>query len=1128
MRCSETCLTDSEVQHLQNVNLIDYVLKVVIAATYLIGAHLAEMAGAWYGVRPINADSWSTKHMAGISRDGTRRWQSAQVATDVAARCMIAPDIVGNGWTAAVLINLVMLKALKNGCVSLMSQVKQLCCSIVWSDGHLPNGEHGSYSRQLRAPGAVKGEEKNHGENVKEYDQTIELDGVMHDNDDKNQGDYQYHLGNGSVLGGHYGIPDVWHVARQIMNKLMHAMHGNGGPTVSTTLEWASDDSQGRQEGILSPPTSPTPTRIRRWGPGRRVHWMPLGINEDYPLAQPWPIVIEADMCGELIEIHTIQTMTVGEILERASDALMVHAKDLVVVEAGDIISRATSASQLSWIDINFSIDGGVGASVGPMGRSRSRTPARRIPSTPQNVALIQPDATAVEMVDDKPHYLVVVHTLPKGRKYYPLYFPLDATLADVRWEYGRVARRGVGTFTMWQGNYRYRDKDLVSIIDRTKYVDIWKTEALDNQGDEEQGVDEMQDISDEELARGLAKSLEQGPGGCPDCQRLEVRVARLEGQIDFLEELLEAPPQLRLRGGGRRRSKPPDKADGPELPEAYEAVLLRSYKLCQQYTKAQLRTLLRSDPPLCARLQKVDDPSLIRIIVAAGKRNGMTPGAAVKSPHDEMQNMKGDAAKEKEDKGGSRMGLSLGELDDAADETMSVLSLLSTFDVPTVTSLRPGEDGVLLGEGQECVSKMLTRFAGSAGSAALITPAVEPVEMVLQFRKTHKDEPAMDYTAMAYLYRLTASTPKLVKETPVVSIQPKRRSSVLGMEVLKTRDTTDLCTAIQQDKPDYATVRKHLMAILQDEQASAGVLECFMAKTTTSSFRCLVRVAASARDIVLKASGDKAVFWSPELDKKDQYVIFWLPANEAEDYREALRAAGKVESYGVVTRLDQTGARRYGIRVKVGDKEKAASTLGRPTGDRYYIKNAPIEWIAQDILDFAKQVKWEVTIPNQQTAMRIRKGTATWTVRATAAPAMRSAVVQTGDERITLMIEPATEKKPQQRQQSAPPARSWATIVATSAVKTVNPKMPVDNAKKRKTATAVRATTEPPVDKTKPKVVSFEQEPVKEVPTKGADPTQLMFATIMAQMKDMQRQMAGIGREDRMCRGIGARFHAQ
>ena len=77
-----------------------------------------------------------------------------------------------------------------------------------------------------------------------------------------------------------------------------------------------------------------------------------------------------------------------------------------------------------------------------------------------REIAAIQPDQNSTVDVEGKTAYLIVAHTLPKGRKYHPLYFPLDATLSDVRWEFGRVARRGVATFSMWQGAYRFKDRE--------------------------------------------------------------------------------------------------------------------------------------------------------------------------------------------------------------------------------------------------------------------------------------------------------------------------------------------------------------------------------------------------------------------------------------------------------------------------------------------------------------------------------------------------------------------------------------------------------------------------------------------------------------------------------------------
>ena len=258
------------------------------------------------------------------------------------------------------------------------------------------------------------------------------------------------------------------------------------------------------------------------------------------------------------------------------------------------------------------------------------------------------------------------------------------------------------------------------------------------------------------------------------------------------------------------------------------------------------------------------------------------------------------------------------------------------------------------------------------------------------------------------------------------------------------------------------------------------------------------------------------ACFGSPEIDKKDRYTIFWLPQAEAEDYKEALRAAKAVTAMGIVTRIDNhTGARRYGIRVPVAEKDKAATKLGKPVGTRYYIKDVPIEWIEQDVLEFAKQMGWSITIPNPQTAVRVRRGVASWAVRASVPPAVRSAVVMSGDERVTLVIAPAEDKRPQPRQASAPPSRSWASVVA-SVVRTPQPDVEDQGAaKKRKADTQTRARSEPPeknktVPPAKPKTVTFETKPDKK--DTDQDQMQMMFSSLMAQMKEMQVNITALG----------------
>ena len=259
----------------------------------------------------------------------------------------------------------------------------------------------------------------------------------------------------------------------------------------------------------------------------------------------------------------------------------------------------------------------------------------------------------------------------------------------------------------------------------------------------------------------------------------LRQQVRRLDNRVTFLEELLEAPAHLRLRGGGKKGGA----ASTVALPECYEQVFHRAHQLCPHLAKPQIRNILRADAPLCTRLNKSDDASLIRIIAAAVQRLGMVPPTkptTATAPKDGADAKEEPPRRSRSVTSASKQSpIQLGECDKACDEELvPVLTLESIFNVPTVTSLRPGEDGVVLGEGADVISHMLTRFAGSSGTSAVIAPSkyptisIEPVEMVLQFKKAVKDQVDQHYMCLAYLYRLTANTPELKKEAPVVKLQ--------------------------------------------------------------------------------------------------------------------------------------------------------------------------------------------------------------------------------------------------------------------------------------------------------------------------------------------------------------------
>ena len=120
---------------------------------------------------------------------------------------------------------------------------------------------------------------------------------------------------------------------------------------------------------------------------------------------------------------------------------------------------------------------GGAGRGGPGPARARSRTPARRAQSAEGDALQIAPDPTAVVDIENEQAFLVVLRSQPKGRKYYPLHLKLTDPISVLRWEFGRVARRGVNTFSLWQAQRQFHDDDLISTIDRAIYLEVWRVQ---------------------------------------------------------------------------------------------------------------------------------------------------------------------------------------------------------------------------------------------------------------------------------------------------------------------------------------------------------------------------------------------------------------------------------------------------------------------------------------------------------------------------------------------------------------------------------------------------------------------------------------------------------------------------
>ena len=149
----------------------------------------------------------------------------------------------------------------------------------------------------------------------------------------------------------------------------------------------------------------------------------------------------------------------------------MINESELVAIGAGDVLAGTESVHEITRLDVDFHIDGR-GGRAAHTGRSGSRTPAHSVEA---EVLAIQPDGRAYHEVESLRTYLVVLKALAKGRKCYPLHCALDDLIRTLRWEFARVARRGSATFTLWQDNRQFHDHEYISVIDRTKYLEVWK-----------------------------------------------------------------------------------------------------------------------------------------------------------------------------------------------------------------------------------------------------------------------------------------------------------------------------------------------------------------------------------------------------------------------------------------------------------------------------------------------------------------------------------------------------------------------------------------------------------------------------------------------------------------------------
>ena len=107
----------------------------------------------------------------------------------------------------------------------------------------------------------------------------------------------------------------------------------------------------------------------------------------------------------------------------------------------------------------------------------------------------------------------------------------------------------------------------------------------------------------------------------------------------------------------------------------------------------------------------------------------------------------------------------------------------------------------------------------------------------------------------------------------------------------------------------------------------------------------------------------------------------------------EALRLSKDIpHCLGVTCRRTEKYGISYGLRAQLVRRDKVAVAAGRLAGAKYTVQNVPIDWICHELRQLAESLGWRAeAVPTSQ---RMKKGHATWAMRATQPPSHSSIAV--------------------------------------------------------------------------------------------------------------------------------------
>ena len=230
------------------------------------------------------------------------------------------------------------------------------------------------------------------------------------------------------------------------------------------------------------------------------------------------------------------------------------------------------------------------------------------------------------------------------------------------------------------------------------------------------------------------------------------------------------------------------------------------------------------------------------------------------------------------------------------------------------------------------------------------------------------------------------------------------------------------------------------IAAAFSDPDAHKALVDHWNHSISDNVLTATVRVSEQYLDKLLRTSGaetSKAYVHTPR-ELRDRFSLVWLRSEDRKAFtlEEAREAMGRVAEHGGLVKRDSV----YVLRVLKDNFVAAKEGVGLSSQLTWRFTNIPLSWNGEDVAQMIAGLTWQGAKLVDQ-SRRVRKGTASWLVRAPTPPSYWTFPVKADDVKLVVSVE---DTRPQfsskQDDTDKPPAvlsaTSWSRMASGQVVR--------------------------------------------------------------------------------------------